>query len=174
MKLFQLFTLFILGFGTFVVTADAQRKKPVRRTSVYRPPVKPAVTAAMIVTKTKVANQHDNVNKFVDVLGPIAVGIEASDSEAKTRKVPKKLLDQNAANKQKVILAIRNLKTGLVNLETEFRTKTDLKKFLINIQGISDLCLKAEDSALAGKFVASKEPLRTVARKLSDTLAVMP
>lgn len=175
MKTIQLFTVLVLAFGAFVVSADAQRKKrPVRRTTVKKPVPKPTLTANMILTKTTVANQLSNVNNFVDKLGPIALGIESIDTEAKTKRVSKTALDKNEANKQGVIQAIRGLKTALVKLETDFRTKTDLKKFLVNIQGISDLSTQAEDSALAGKFVASKEPLRTVAKKLSDTLAVMP
>jgi len=45
---------------------------------------------------------------------------------------------------------------------------------LPTIQGITDLCSQSEDSAIAGKFVAAKEPLRAISKKLSDTLALMP
>ncbi len=182
MKIIQFLTIFIIAFGAFGLAADAQtRKTPVRRPIAKRTPLliktparKPAVTAVMILTKEKVSNQRSNVNRFIDVLGPIAQTIETVEGDVRNRRVSKTLIDKNVANKQKVIQAIRNLRTGLVNLETDFRTKPDLKKFLVNIQGISDLSAQAEDSALANKFVASKEPLRLVAIKLTDTLAVMP
>ena len=61
-----------------------------------------------------------------------------------------------------------------MNLETEFRTKPDLKKYLPSLQGISDLAGQSVDSATAGKFVASVTPLRSVQQKLNDTLALMP
>jgi hypothetical protein len=167
-----------VALGVFAATADAQRRKTTTRrtTTTKKPPttVKPALTAEVIVAKTKVSNQLFNVNAFVDKLGPIAQGIESVDGEAKTKRLKKSILDENAANKQGVIQAIRGLKTGLVNLETEFRTKPDLRKFLVSIQGISDLAAQSEDAAIAGRFVASKDPLRTVAKKLGDTLAVMP
>lgn len=171
---FLIISLFVLG--AFVAAADAQRRKaPVRRpAAVVRTPVRPAVTSEVILAKTKVANQLSNVNRFIEILGPIAQGIESVDGDAKAKRLPKTVLDQNETNKQKVIQAIRNLKAGLMNLETEFRTKSDLKKYLTNIEGISDLSAQSEDSALAGKFVASKEPLRTIAKKLSDTMAVLP
>lgn len=176
MRTVQFLMIPLLALGAFVASADAQRRKaPARRPAPrVKTPVRPAVTSAVILAKTKVANQLSNVNRFIDVLGPIAQGIESVDGDAKTKRLPKTVLDQNETNKQKVIQAIRNLKAGLVNLETEFRTKNDLKKYLTNIQGISDLSAQSEDSALAGKLVASKEPLRTIAKKLSDTMAVLP
>jgi hypothetical protein len=166
-----------LAFTTFFVgSVYAQRtttKRPVKRpattkTNTKLPPLE--VRAARV----KVSNQLFNVNQFVAVFGPIAQSIEALDKESRTRKISKKSVDDNETNKQKVIAAIRNLRAGLVTLETEFRTKPDLRIYLIKIQGISDLSARSEDLALAGKFVASRDPLRTVAQKLNDTLAVMP
>lgn len=169
------FTLPILVFAAlFAVSADAQTKRPrtttVKRSSTTRtiPPLD--VRAA----REKVSNQLANMNRFIDVLGPIATGIENIDSSAKTRRLTQAALDQNEASKQKVVTAIRNFKEGLADLETEFRTKVVLKKYLPSIQGISDLMAQSEDLALEGKFVASKAPLRQVAKKLSDTLAVLP
>jgi hypothetical protein len=178
MRTARFLMILAVALGVFAATADAQRRKTTTRrtTTTKKPPttVKPALTAEVIVAKTKVSNQLFNVNAFVDKLGPIAQGIESVDGEAKTKRLKKSILDENAANKQGVIQAIRGLKTGLVNLETEFRTKPDLRKFLVSIQGISDLAAQSEDAAIAGRFVASKDPLRTVAKKLGDTLAVMP
>ena len=78
------------------------------------------------------------------------------------------------AAKAKAVESIRNLKTALSNLESEFRTKTVLQKYLPTIQGITDLVAQSEDSAIAGHFVAAKEPLRQTSKKLTDTLAVLP
>jgi hypothetical protein len=72
------------------------------------------------------------------------------------------------------VLTIQNLKAGLATLESEFRTKAELRRYLTTIDGVSALAARAEDSAIAGKFVLSKEPLRTAAQKLLDTLNVMP
>lgn len=158
-------------------TALAQRKavkkpaakKPVpAKTTTVLPPLE--VRAARDKTQT----QLDNVNQFINVLGPIAQAIETLDASSRTRRLPQATLDTNEANKQKVIEAIRNLKAGLATLESEFRVKTDLKKYLPNIEGITDLASASEDSAIAGKFVLAKEPLRNVAQRLIDTLAVMP
>ncbi|MEO8650237.1 MAG: hypothetical protein ABI539_13810 [Acidobacteriota bacterium] len=174
-KVFYL-VIAVLLVGGLDASVSAQKKKPVKRNQPVKTQVtpKPAVTSVMIIAKTKVSNQRSNVSQFVDVLGPIAQGIENIDAEAKTKRLSRETLAKNDDNKKKVVAAIRNLRTGIVNLETEFRTKPDLRRFLVNIQGVSDLCASAEDSALAGKFVAAKDPLRTISRKLTDTLAMMP
>ncbi len=151
-----------------------------KKTAKKPAPKKPAATTTIVppldvrAAREKVSIQADNLNRFVDVLGPIAQGIEDLDQSAKTKPLPPKTAEKNKANKQKVIEAIRNMRAGLAVLETEFRTKATLKKYLTTIEGISDLSAESEDSAIAGKFVASKDPLRDIAKKLADTLAVLP
>lgn len=169
------FILPILVFAAlFASAADAQTSRP-RKTTVKRSTTSKTIPPLDVrAAREKVSNQLDNMNRFIDVLGPIAQGIENIDSSAKTRRLTQAALDQNEASKQKVVTAIRNFKEGLATLETEFRTKLVLKKYLPSIQGISDLMAESEDLAIAGKFVGSKDPLRQTAKKLSDTLAVMP
>lgn len=151
-----------------------------RKTSRRPAPKKPASPARIVppldvrAAREKVEIQADNLDRFVAVLGPIAQSIEDLDKEGQERPLPQKTAEQNESNKQKVIEAIRNLRSGLANLETEFRTKPILQKYLPSIDGITDLSAASEDEAIAGKFVASKEPLRDVAKKLADTLAAMP
>jgi hypothetical protein len=164
--------LFLLVF--VAGTADAQKKSS-RKTSTKKTSTAKVVPPLAVRTaREKVDIQLSNVNRFVDLLGPIAQGIEDLDNSAKTKPLPKTTADTNAVNKKNVIEAIRNLRTALSNLESEFRTKLELKKYLPSIEGITDLAAGSEDSAIAGKFVASKEPLREVSKKLTDTLAAMP
>lgn len=174
MKLVR-YLLFAFGVGfLFSAQGQAQTKRPVKtrpasvKTSSTLPPLD--VRAARV----KVSNQLANVTAFTSRLGPIAQAIEALDNEAKTKRVKQESIDKNAADKQKVISAIRGLREGMVKLETEFRTKPALKKYLTTIQGISDLAGQSETSAIAGKFVAANDPLRTIQQKLNDTLASMP
>jgi len=158
-------SILLFLFAALTFSAVGQRSK--------RSPQKPYVNAVVAQAKVKTANQLSNVNRFIDVLGPIAQNIEALDAQNRIKPLSKKAYAENQANKQKVILALRNLKAGLVALETDFRTKPLLKKFLPRIQGISILAADSEDSMLAGKFVTAKDPLRNIARKLSDTYAVL-
>jgi hypothetical protein len=143
--------------------------------------VNPKTVPAPVVTKTdfksgqeKVSIQIKNTTKFLFNLGGIAKGIEDIDKAVKERKASREVASQNAQYKKDVIQSIRNLRAGLVALEVEFRTKPELKPFLFQIQGISDISGTAEDQALSGQFYQSGKTLLFVVEKLADTLASMP
>jgi hypothetical protein len=153
--------------------AAAQRKKKPA-------PKKPAATTAVLpplevrVAREKTENQMLHLNRFIDVLGPIAQGIEDFERSAAQAKPSTAAASKNESNKQNTVTAIRNMRATLSALETEFRNKPDLKKYLPHIEGITELGATSEDNAIAGKFVLAKEPLRAAAQRLRDTLAVMP
>jgi hypothetical protein len=154
-------------------SASAQKKrKPVPRPTPRPTPT--AVSPIVAVAKLQVSNQLHNVNVFIDRLGPIAVAIESVEKDAVAGKLKKEAMAAHEANKKRTVAAIRGLREGLVALETDFRTKPQLSRYLHTIQGITDLCARSEDSAIAGRFVASKDPLRQIALKLNEVLAVLP
>jgi hypothetical protein len=160
----------------FAGAADAQRKTSKKSPAKKTAPAKAAVLPPLNVraAREKVEIQLENVKRFIDVLGPIAQDLESADLETGSGSRLQAVSEKNEANKQKVISAIRNLRDGLSTLESEFRTKPELQRYLSKIQGITDLAARSEDSAIAGRFVASKDPLRTVSQKLTDTLRTLP
>jgi hypothetical protein len=174
MKFIKGLLIFSAIFLCFAGTADAQRKRPVRRPVPKATPKPPLPTLELRFAKEKVSNQRANVTRFVDVMAPIVASIETLDKENKIRKISKKSFDDNEANKKKVLEAIRGLRAGLVNLENEFRSKPALRKFLPQLEGIAALSAQSEDAAFAGRFVDARKPLLAAAGKLSDTMAVMP
>jgi hypothetical protein len=124
--------------------------------------------------REKVSIQNDNVNFWINKLGPIAEALELLDASYAKKKPSATSLAAHENHKKEFVATIRNLRDDLAMVETEFRTKSALRKYLPNIQGVTDLAAQSEDLAIAGKFVGSKAPLRQVAQKLMDTLAVMP
>lgn len=159
-----------------VLAGDAaaqRRKKPAPKTPA---PVTTTVLPPLEVrvAREKTENQIIHLNRFIDVLGPIAQGIEDFERSALQTKPSTAAASKNESNKQNTIAAIRNMRATLAALETEFRNKPDLKKYLPHIEGITDLGATSEDSAIAGKFILAKEPLRTAAQRLRDTVAIMP
>jgi hypothetical protein len=100
--------------------------------------------------RVKVSNQLFNVDAFVKNLIPIAQNIEAMDREIMTRKVKQSSIDTNQSNKKKVLTAISTLRGALATLESEFKAKPALSRYLVNIQGITNLATQADDSAIAG------------------------
>ena len=154
------------------------QKKTQKRPALKKPP---ATTPAKIIPpldvragREKVDAQLSNVNDFVTKLGTIAQGLEIADADVKAGKLKPATSAKIEAKKKEIVEAIRNITVGLRNLESEFRTKPALQKYLVQIQGITDLATQSEDSAIAGKFVAAKEPLRNVSQKLTDTMTAMP
>lgn len=176
MRHLQATAIALLALVIFTGTASAQKKPTKKAPPKKSPPATQRIVPPLEVraAREKVEIQLDNVNRFVDVMGPIVQGLETLEQSAKTKKLPPDTLAKHEARKEKLIEAIRNLKAGLLTLESEFRTKTSLQKYLVSIEGIVDLAAESEDSAIAGRFLASKDPLRGVAKKLSDTIAAMP
>lgn len=169
------FILPALGLLTFfAVGADAQASRPRKATAKKTTTTKTIPPLDVRAAREKVDIQLSNVNDFVNKLGTIAQGLEVADKDAKAGNLKPATAANIAAKKNEIVEAIRNIKVALGNLESEFRTKAALQKYRQTLQGITDLAAQSEDSALAGKFVASKDPLRTVAQKLTDTMALLP
>jgi hypothetical protein len=175
MKKLQLIALTAAAVTLFTGSAIAQ-KKAAKKTTVKKTASSNTIVPPLAVrtTREKVGVQQENVNFWIDKLGPIASALELLDQAYATKKPSQATLATHEDRKQKFVQTLRNLRSDLSMLESEFRTKPELQKYLPNIQGITELAAQAEDSAIADKFVASKEPLRAVAAKLTDTLAVMP
>ncbi len=158
----------------FATSVDAQASRP-RKTKVKRTTTTKTIPPLDVrAAREKVNIQLTDLSVFIDKLGLVAQNLETADRDAKAGKLSKKTVASLEANKSRLVEAIRNHKAPLVGLETEFRTKIVLQKYLPGIKGISDVMIDAEDLALAGKFVASKDPLRRAAQKLIDTLALLP
>lgn len=175
------FILPILVFAVlFSTVADAQAIRPRKATAKRTATAKKTTTTKTIppldvrAAREKVDVQLSNVNDFVNKLGTIAQGLEVADKDAKAGNLKPATAAKIAAKKSEIVDAIRNIKVALGNLESEFRTKTALQKYRPSIEGITELAAQSEDFALAGKFVASKDPLRTAAQKLTDTMAALP
>ena len=168
------FVAFIaLSVAIFAGSGEAQ-KKTGKRSSSKSAASKTLPPLEVRAAREKVDNQLANVNRFVEGMGELAQNIEDLDAQAQTKPLSKRFADLNASHKEQLLLMLRNLRTGLTNLESDFRTKPVLQRYLPSIQGISQLSAEAEDSAIAGRFVAAKVPLRTVSQKLTDTLKVLP
>lgn len=170
-KLFRFTALFAcLVFLSIAVSAQRNRT----RTVTPKPTPTPAAVKGDVRSGAeKVSIQIKNSTKFLYTLASIAKGIEDIDKAVNARKASREVADQNAQFKSDVIRSIRNLRAGLVSLEIDFRTKPELKPFLVQIQGISNICGTAEDQALSGQFFESGRTLLLVVEKLSDTLAAM-
>lgn len=164
----------LLMLVLFAGVADAQNKTT-KKSTAKKSTTKTVVPPLEVRTaREKAVIQRDNVNFWIDKLGPIAEALELLDNAYAKKKPSQTTLATHEDRKKKFVATLRNLRDDLALLESDFRTKPALQKYRINLEGVSDLAAGAEDMAIAGKFVASKQPLRDAAKKLTDTLATMP
>jgi len=160
----------------FTVSASAQRK----RTKKAVPKTNTSATAAAAANveirqnKIKVASQLNTVAEFAYRLGGIATGLEDIDKTALRTPMKEPTRGTHARNKQAVVQTIRNLRAGMIALETEFQSKPNLRRFQYQIGGIGDLSAQAESLAAGGQFTESGKALLQVIQKLSETLVAMP
>jgi hypothetical protein len=146
-------------------------KKPTRTSATKTTGTTAATTSITTASSQKVSNQITNVTRFLYLLGGIAKGIEDIDKDAKANRQAR---EKNEENKKTVQQTIRNLRAGLLALETEFQTTPALRPYLLKIQGISKLASQSESLAMENRFMDSGKPLVSVVEKLADTLAEMP
>jgi hypothetical protein len=154
----------------FGISVSAQKRKPAAKKPVVVLTNEPKEAAK------KVETQLNTVAKFLYLLGGIASGIENIDKDVKSGKVPSrsKVANDNETFKQNVVLGLKNLRTGLIQLEADFRVKPKLQPFLSSIQGITELSGTAEDQAMSGNFTASGKTLLLVIEKLTANLVALP
>ncbi len=175
MTYFKFLSTFIVVLAIFSGTANAQKstakKLPPKKTTVTKPTLPPLDVR---VGREKAGNQLSNVSNYLKKLGPLAQNLETAIADKNANKLKPETAKKVEQAQQELVRSIQDLKFGLSTLESDFRTKPALQKYLPTLQGITDLAAKSEDFAIAGKFVSSKEPLRQVEQKLTDTLAAMP
>lgn len=171
-RIFTALAAFVLCAAFLHVSANAQKRKPARR----------ATKSAAIVSSNqaikdgaeKVSTQIKNLTRFIYGFGNVAQIIEDLDRDIAAGKASRGAPDLNAKNKRAVLATIRDFRAGLAALEVEFRTKPALKKYLFQINGITDISGDAEDEATRGQFVQSGKTLLLIVEKLADTLAALP
>lgn len=173
MKIARIAAYFFASIALFAVSANAQRtKRPVRK-----PPVtaaKPFVSPDEKAAKLTASNQFFNLNNYLGKFAPVAPGLDDLAKDERAGKLSKRAAADFLPTKRKISIQLRDFTTGLAALESSFRTKPTLAKYLPKIQGITDLSTASEDSAAVGKYTAARDSLRIIVQKLTDTIAVMP
>ena len=164
------------SLSVLIFAADAAAQRKPAKPAPKKPPVTKTVVQPLDVrvAREKVEIQRDNVNGFADRLTPIAQSIEVLDKAAAEGRLTPDAVAKNDATKQKFIVILRNIRNDLTMVESEFRTKPTLQKYLPNVKGVTEMALLAENEAIAGQFTASMKPLRDIVIKLTDALAVIP
>lgn len=163
-------------FSLFVFAADASAQKKPAKPAPKKPPVTKTVVPPLDVrvAREKVEIQRENVNGFADKLTPIAQSVELLEKAYIEKRMSPQQAAKHEATKAQFVGILRNIRNDLTMVESEFRTKPTLQKYLPNVKGVTEMALNAENEAIAGRFTASIKPLRDIVIKLTDALAVIP
>jgi hypothetical protein len=157
------------------LSVSAQAQKP--RRPVPRPtptPAKPFVSVDERIARQTASNQLSNVSAYLNRFAPLVQTMNDLARDDKARKLSKRASTDFNNARRKLMVQLSDFKLGLTTLETDFKTKPSLSKYLLKIQGITDLSISAQDSANSGKFDGVRESLKGIVQRLSDTVAAMP
>jgi hypothetical protein len=149
-------------------TATAQRRP------TPPPPTSGSVNADISEATRMTAEQVKRLNRFIYILGGVAEAIERVDEERREGKASRAAIEENDRNKDIVMQSIRNLRSGIVSLEVEFRSKDSLRPYSGFISGITQTIGVAEDQVGDGKVRNAGRTLLEISERLIDTLATLP
>jgi len=155
-------------------TADAQkrqRRAPQRKPTASKTTQKAA--ADLKAGRERVASQIKVLTQFLYLYGGITKGIESTDLAARNGEASPTVIEQNERNKAKIKESIRNLRVGLDELETYFRSNTTLKSQYSRLSGVALTGESAETQAAGGRFNEAGRQLLKAVGQLADALAGM-
>lgn len=173
MRIANLLTISLILIAGFGVSAQAQKtKRPVPRPTPT--PARPFVSPDVRTAKQTASNQFSNLSGYLNRFTPLVQTMNDLAAADRARKLSKRASTDFNNAKKKLIVQLSDFKVGLTNLETDFKTKPALGRYLPKIQGISDLSSTAVDSANSDRYDAVREALKGMVQRLSDTVAAMP
>ena len=121
----------------------------------------------------RVADQIKTLTRFIYVLGGIAKGLENVDDAARRNEASPAILEQATKNKQTVRASIRKVREGLDQLESDFSSTIELRRYYTRLAGVAAGAAAAEEQAAANQFDKSGRTLLEVVNRLTDVLLEM-
>jgi hypothetical protein len=131
--------------------------------------------AEIRVGREQIAAQIKVLNQFIYLFGSISKGIETAEQLNRDREQSSAAMssDRIADNKVRLKGSIRNVRTGLAQLESSFRLNPVLQNYYSNVAGVAGLAQTAEAQAATGSFDQAGRSLIAVTNKLVDALLAL-
>lgn len=170
MRIARILTILMMITAGAAASATAQKTKR----AVPRPTPTPFVSIDERNAKQTASNQLSNLSGYLNKFAPLVQTMSDLARDDRARKLSNRASTDFNNAKKKLILQLSDFKVGLTSLETDFRTKPSLSKYLPKIQGITDLSSTSIDSANSDRYDAVREALKGIVQRLTDTVAAMP
>ena len=127
-------TLFLLVVTVLIPTTALGQTRG-RKTAPAR-----STTSSLTDKRTmgagRVATQIKTLTRFIYVLGGVAKGLEGVDDAARRNEASPAILDQAKQNKVTVRTSIRKVREGLDQLESEFSSTMELRRYYTKLAGV--------------------------------------
>ena len=122
--------------------------------------------------RQQIATQIKALTQFLYLFGGISKGIETAEMVNRNREETSVGMSQDrlAQNKAKLKDSIKNLRTGLDQLESSIRLNPVLQSYYPSLSGVARLGQTAESQAAANSFDQAGRSLVAVVNKLADAL----
>ena len=163
---FFLLVATILVPGTALAQRRARTTTPARSTTT-------TLTDKRTVGAGRVADQIKTLTRFIFVLGGVAKGLEGVDDAARRNEASPAVLEQAKQNKLTVRTSIRKVREGLDQLESDFSSNIELRRYYTKLAGVAAGAAAAEEQAAANQFDKAGRSLLDVVNRLTDVLLEM-
>jgi hypothetical protein len=120
-----------------------------------------------------VANQINNLSRFLFVLGGVSKDVAVADEAIRNRQASSAQVEQSRKSKQVIRTSIRNVTAGLNQLESDFRTRPALRAYYDSIRGVGALSSSSEQQAASGQLDLTAGSLASIVDRLTNTLLAM-
>ena len=121
----------------------------------------------------RIADQIKTLTRFIYVLGGVAKGLENVDDAERRNEASPAILEQAKQNKLSVRASIRKVREGLDQLESDFSSNIELRRYYTRLAGVAAGAAAAEEQAAANQFDRAGRTLIEVVNRLTDVLLEM-
>lgn len=163
---FFLLVATILVPGTTLAQTRGRKSTPARSTTT-------SLSDKRTIGAKRVADQIKTLTRFIFVLGGVAKGLEGVDDAARRNEASPAVLEQAKQNKLTVRTSIRKVREGLDQLESDFSSTIELRRYYTKLAGVAAGAAAAEEQAAANQFDKAGRSLLDVVNRLTDVLLEM-
>ncbi|MFZ0063822.1 MAG: hypothetical protein WAL47_17450 [Pyrinomonadaceae bacterium] len=163
---FFLLVATILVPGTALAQTRGRKTTPARSTTT-------SLSDKRTIGAGRVADQIKTLTRFIFVLGGVAKGLEGVDDAARRNEASPAVLEQAKQNKVTVRTSIRKVREGLDQLESDFSSSIELRRYYTKLAGVAAGAAAAEEQAAANQFDKAGRSLLDVVNRLTDVLLEM-
>ena len=162
----------------YIVLLSLPATSHTRRRSVQK---RPSTTfaekqqAEIRAGREQIAAQIKTLTQFLYLFGGISKSIETAEQVNRNREESSVAMaaERLQQNKDKLKDSIKNVRTGLDQLESSFRLNPVLRSYYPSLAGLAALAQTAESQATANNLDQAGRSLIAAVNKLADALVVL-